>query len=70
MESLKFVSSVALTFDIWSGNAKEDYLIIVAHFVSSDWQLEKRILGIRLIDVSNTSDNIESRVLTVLEEFV
>jgi hypothetical protein len=70
MESLKFVSSVALTFDIWSGNAKEDYLIIVAHFVSSDWQLEKRILGIRLIDVSNTGDNIDSRVLTMLEEFV
>jgi hypothetical protein len=37
MESFKSVTSVALTSDIWSGNAKEDYLSVVAHFVSSDW---------------------------------
>jgi hypothetical protein len=36
------VSSVALTSDMWSGNAKEDYLSVVAYFVNSDWQLEKR----------------------------
>jgi hypothetical protein len=36
MESLKSVSFVALTSDIWSGNAKEDYLSVVAHFVSFD----------------------------------
>jgi hypothetical protein len=29
-------SSVALTSDIWSGNAKEDYITVVAHFVSAD----------------------------------
>jgi hypothetical protein len=69
MESLKSVSFVALTSDIWSGNAKEDYLSVVAHFVSFDWQLEKHILGMRLIDVSHTGDNIVGRVLTVLEEF-
>jgi hypothetical protein len=28
-------SSIALTFDIWSGNAKEDYISVVAHFVSA-----------------------------------
>jgi hypothetical protein len=34
-------SSVAITSDIWNGNAKEDYLSVVAHFVNSDWELEK-----------------------------
>jgi len=52
MEILATASSVAFTSDIWSGNAKEDYLILVAQFVSSDRQLEKRVLGLRLIDVS------------------
>ena len=28
--------SVALTLDIWSGNAKEDYISVVAHCVSAD----------------------------------
>jgi hypothetical protein len=36
--------------DIWSGKAKEDYLSVVAHFVKSKWELEKRLLALRLID--------------------
>jgi len=33
---LSAASSVALTSDIWPGNAKEDYISIVAHYVSAD----------------------------------
>jgi len=63
------VSSVAVTSDIWSGKAKEDYLSVVAHFINADWQLEKRVLGLRLIDVSHNADNIAERVKTVLAEY-
>jgi hypothetical protein len=37
IESFKSVSSVALTYDIWSRNAKEDFLSVVAHYVNVDW---------------------------------
>ena len=37
-------SSVALASDIWSDNAKEDYISVVAHYVSADWELQKRLL--------------------------
>ena len=30
------VSCVCLTSDIWSGNVKEDYLSVVAHYINSD----------------------------------
>jgi hypothetical protein len=63
------VSSVAITSDIWSGKAKEDYLSVVAHFINADWQLEKRVLGLRLIDVSHNADNIAERVHNVLAEY-
>ena len=63
------VTSVAITSDIWSGNAKEDYLSVVSHFGNSDWLLEKRILGMRLIDVSHNGDNIAEHVHAVLEEY-
>jgi len=63
------VTSVAITSDIWSGNAKEDYLSVVAHFVNSDWLLEKRMLGMRLIDVSHNGDNIAEHVHAMLEEY-
>jgi hypothetical protein len=29
-------SSVAFTSDIWSSNAKEDYISVVAYYVSAD----------------------------------
>jgi hypothetical protein len=32
-------SSVALTSDIWFDNNKEDYISVVAHYVSADWEL-------------------------------
>jgi hypothetical protein len=67
--SLESVSSVAITSDIWSGNAKEDYLSVVAHYVNVEWQLEKRIIGFRLIDESHSGQNIVERVLAVLEEY-
>jgi len=46
MDELKACSSVALRYDIWNGNAKEDYLSVVAHFVNSDWELEKRLISV------------------------
>ena len=61
--------SVSITSDIWSGRAKQDYLSVVAHFIDDDWQIQKRIMGLRLIDVSHTADNIAERISLVIEEF-
>ena len=51
---LRGALSVGLTSDIWSGNAKEDYISVVAHFVSADWELQKKVIGLRLIEVKHT----------------
>jgi hypothetical protein len=56
------VNCVCLTSDIWSGKAKEDYLSVVAHYINPDWQLEKRVLGLVLIDCSHNGQNIADRV--------
>ena len=42
---------------------------VVAHFINSDWQLEKRILGMRLIDCSHNAENIAGRVACVASDF-
>jgi hypothetical protein len=44
VECLLYVFSIAITSDIWSGIAKKDYLSVVAHYVSTDWLLEKRVI--------------------------
>jgi len=36
---LPATSSVSLTSYIWSSNAKEAYISVVAHYVSADWEL-------------------------------
>ena len=51
--SSSVVNCVCLVSDIWSGNAKENYISVVANYINSDWQLEKRVLGLVLIDVSH-----------------
>jgi hypothetical protein len=63
------ITSVVVTFDIWSGNAKEDYLSVVGHYINADWQLEMRVLGLRLIDVSHNVENIAERVGNVLNDY-
>jgi hypothetical protein len=37
-------SSVSLNLDIWSGNAKEDYISVVAHYVSDIGSYRKGLL--------------------------
>ena len=53
---LSAASSLALTSDIWSSNAKEDYISVVAHFVSADWELQKKVIRLRLIEVKHTGE--------------
>ena len=66
---LPTTSSVALTSYIWSGNAKEDYISVVCHYVNADWELQKRVIGLRLIEVRHTGQNIAERIGVVVEEF-
>ena len=61
--------NVALTSDIWSGRAKEDYLSVVIHYIDSDWVIQKRIIGFRLVDTLHTSTFISERILNVLIDY-
>jgi hypothetical protein len=62
-------SSVALTSDIWSSNAKEDYISVVPHYVNVDCELQKRFIVFRLIEVKHSGENIAERIAVVVEEF-
>jgi hypothetical protein len=42
---------------------------VVAHFVSTDWELQKKVIGFRLIDCKHTGDNIAEKIASVIEEF-
>ena len=61
---------VALTSNIWSGRVREDYLSVVAHYINDDWVMEKRIIGLKLIDVAHTRENIVNCIIKVVEYLV
>ena len=60
------VSSVCLTSDIWSGNSKEDYITVVAHYITNDWELKKSVVGFKLIEVTHSGINIAEVISSVL----
>jgi hypothetical protein len=37
--------------------------------VSADWELQKKLIGLRLIEVKHTSENITEKIACVVEEF-
>lgn len=61
--------SVSITSDIWSGRAKQDYISVVAHYVSKNWELQKRVIGFELIDVAHTGENIAQAIVKVVDQF-
>ena len=63
------MSSVCLTSDIWSGNAKEDYITVVAHYITSDWELKKSVISFKLIEVSHNGINIVECISGVLRDW-
>ena len=63
------VSSVCLTSDIQPGNAKEDYITVVAHYITVDWELKKSVIGFKLIEVSHNGINIAKCIAGVLQDF-
>ena len=66
---LPAASSIFLTSDIWSGNAKDDYISVVAHYVNADWELQKRVICFRLIEVKHSGENIAEGIASVVQEF-
>lgn len=42
--------NVALTSDVSSGRAKQDYVSVVAHYVDCNWIMQKKIIGFRLLN--------------------
>ena len=42
---------------------------MVAHYVNAGWELQKRVIGFRLIEVKHSGENIAERIVSVVEEF-
>ena len=44
---------MALTSDIRTGKASDDYITVVAHFIDSNWVMHKKLINFPRIDRHN-----------------
>ena len=42
---MKNVNRISIITDLWKSGQKIQYMVITAHFVDDDWQLQKRVLN-------------------------
>ncbi|KAL5673857.1 hypothetical protein ACJX0J_018163 [Zea mays] len=73
-EKLKSITSVAFTSDIWSGNTKEDYLSVVAHYKKEFLLIYAAVNEYNLIDkmelypsYAKASHTLQEHILCFLE---
>ena len=54
---------VALTSDCWEALIGFHYIIVTAHFIDSDWLLNKRIIGFKKFSFSHNDFNLSQIIL-------
>ena len=42
---LESVNRIGITTDLWKSGQKVQYMVVTAHFVDSDWKLQKRVIN-------------------------
>ena len=59
----------ALPSDIWNVCSKQDYLTVTGHYLDSDWNLQKKVLGFHPMEYAHTAVNIFNVITSVLETY-
>ena len=61
---------IVICSDIWSDHWQlHSYMGVTAHYIDSDWILQKRILAFRVFDQAHTADNIYIILKTIFEKY-
>ena len=68
----QFVESsqrVALTSDVWSSGTSHDYICICSHFIDKDWNVQKRLIGFKVMDEGHSKEQIADQILKAINDF-
>ena len=64
---------VALTSDGWTSRATESFLIVTAHYITSEWEMKSSVLQTQPLYESHTSKHLSealTEAVTVRDTFV
>ena len=60
---------MALTSDIWSSGTSHDYICICSHFIDKDWNVQKRLIGFKVMDECHSGEQIVEQILKAINDF-
>ncbi|KAG5557536.1 hypothetical protein RHGRI_007693 [Rhododendron griersonianum] len=62
-------SLISFTSDMWSGRNDLGYISVTAHYIDSNWILNKKIIAFRLMEYPHNAMNIFQCIMGVFREF-
>jgi Domain of unknown function (DUF4413)/hAT family C-terminal dimerisation region len=62
----KNIDMISLTSDCWTSNQTIGYMCLTAHFIDSDWKLQKRIIGFNELAPPHSGEVISDGILECL----
>jgi hypothetical protein len=62
----KCVDRISLTSDCWTSNQTIGYMCLTAHYIDSDWKLQKRIIGFNELAPPHSGEGIADGILEIL----
>ena len=60
---------VAITTDSWTSRAVQSYFTVTAHYITSDWKLESKVLQTREMPERHTALNIAEKLQDSIKEW-
>ncbi|KAK9064505.1 hypothetical protein SSX86_015887 [Deinandra increscens subsp. villosa] len=66
MKVFKNVDIISLTSDCWTSNQTVGYMCLTAHFIDSNWKMQKRIIGFNELVPPHSGEVISDSILECL----
>ena len=68
-ELTNYNSVLSVTFDIWNSCNDDPYACVTSHYIDTNWELHKKMLGFRLICHPHDGPNIYECLTSVFKEY-
>ena len=62
-------SLITCTTDGWTSAALDSYIVITAHFLNADWQMQGLIIGFEEMAIQHTGENLCEKFVEVVKDF-
>jgi hypothetical protein len=69
LEFNNYKGNISISCDLWTGSNQKCYICVTAHYIDSDWILQKRIIAVRMLEYPLKSDHIFNYLMEIFNEF-